>query len=85
MKYDFYDDFDVLCDVVVDKLEENKIIGWFQGKSEYGPRALGNRSILADSRNLKMKDFVNKKVKHRENYRKLVKEIKEARRYRFGI
>ena len=68
MKYDFYDDFDVLCDVVVDKLEENKIIGWFQGKSEYGPRALGNRSILANP-TFDNKDYINDEIKHRESWR----------------
>ena len=50
-------------------IAERKIIGWFQNGSEYGPRALGNRSILADSRDPSMKDVVNKNVKHREIYR----------------
>lgn len=50
-------------------IAEGKIIGWFQGGSEYGPRALGNRSILCDARNPKMKDIVNEKVKHREWWR----------------
>jgi len=50
-------------------IAEGKIIGWFQGGSEYGPRALGNRSILCDARNPKMKDIVNEKVKHRESWR----------------
>lgn len=46
-----------------------KIIGWFQGRSECGPRALGNRSILADPRNCEMKDHLNSKVKFREMFR----------------
>ena len=50
-------------------ISSGKIIGWFQNGSEYGPRALGNRSILADSRNPEMQDIVNKKVKHRESFR----------------
>lgn len=50
-------------------IANGKIIGWFQGGSEYGPRALGNRSILCDARNPKMTDIVNKKVKHREPWR----------------
>ncbi len=50
-------------------LASGKIIGWFQGGSEYGPRALGHRSILADSRNAEMRDLVNARVKHREHYR----------------
>ena len=45
------------------------VIGWYQGRSESGPRALGNRSILADPRPIDMKDKINNKVKHREPYR----------------
>jgi len=50
-------------------LANGKIVGWFQGASEIGPRALGNRSILADPRNPEMKDTLNRKVKFRENFR----------------
>jgi len=50
-------------------LGEGKIIGWFQGGSEYGPRALGNRSILCDARQADMKDVLNKRVKRREPWR----------------
>ena len=50
-------------------LAEGKIIGWFQGRMEYGPRALGNRSILADPRRADMKDLLNAKVKFREAFR----------------
>ncbi len=50
-------------------LAEEKIIGWFQGKSEYGPRALGNRSILCSPIHPEMKDKLNKQVKHRESFR----------------
>ena len=45
-------------------ISDGKVIGYFQGKSEYGPRALGNRSILADARNPKMRDYINKKIKN---------------------
>ena len=45
------------------------MIGWFQGGSEFGPRALGNRSILADPRKAEMKDILNKRVKHRQAFR----------------
>jgi carbamoyltransferase len=58
-------------------ISEGKIIGWFQNGSEYGPRALGNRSILADSRNPKMQDIVNDRVKHRENYRPFAPAVLE--------
>jgi carbamoyltransferase len=50
-------------------LNDGKIIGWFQGESEIGPRALGNRSILADPRNPYMKDIINSKIKFRESFR----------------
>jgi len=54
---------------VAQMIADGKIIGWFQGGSEYGPRALGHRSILADSRKEEMKDIINAKVKHRESFR----------------
>lgn len=50
-------------------LAEGKIIGWFQGRLEFGPRALGNRSILADPRRAEMRDRINETVKHREDFR----------------
>lgn len=56
-------------------LATGKIIGWFQGRSEFGPRALGNRSILADPRNIETKDFINKEVKMRENFRPLAPSV----------
>jgi carbamoyltransferase len=60
---------DRLLDLVVDRLQQGKVIGWFQDRFEWGPRALGNRSILADPRNPQMKDIVNTKIKFREPYR----------------
>jgi carbamoyltransferase len=50
-------------------LADGKIVGWFQGRFEMGPRALGNRSILADPRYAKMRDVINEKIKHRESFR----------------
>jgi carbamoyltransferase len=64
-----FDDDDELLGYVVDKLTSGSIIGWFQGRFEWGPRALGNRSILADPRRPEMKDIVNAKIKFREPYR----------------
>jgi len=69
IKYKKYENFDKLCEIVVDALLENKIIGWFQGRSEFGPRALGNRSILANPTIKDNKDYINEKVKHRESWR----------------
>lgn len=60
---------DQLLDFVATKIKEGKVVGWMQGRFEWGPRALGNRSILADARNPKMKDIINSKVKFREAFR----------------
>lgn len=54
---------------VAQKIKEDKIIGWFQGRMEWGPRALGHRSILANPANPKMKDILNEKIKKREWFR----------------
>ncbi len=48
---------------------EGKILGWFQGRAEWGPRALGNRSIVADPRRAEMKEILNRRIKHRESFR----------------
>jgi len=58
-------------------ISNGKIIGWFQGKMEFGPRALGARSILADARNPKMKDLLNERVKHREGFRPFAPSVLE--------
>jgi carbamoyltransferase len=64
-----FEDDDQLLDRVADRLLQGKVVGWSQGRFEWGPRALGNRSILADPRNPEMKDIVNAKIKFREPYR----------------
>ncbi len=58
-------------------IADGKIVGWFQGKMEFGPRALGNRSILADPRRRDMKDLLNKRVKHREHFRPFAPSVIE--------
>ena len=60
---------DELLDRVTTHLIQGKVVGWYHGRFEWGPRALGNRSILADPRNPSMKDIVNAKIKFREPYR----------------
>lgn len=60
---------------VAKKMTEKKIVGWFQGRSESGPRALGNRSILCDPTFPDMKDYLNQQVKHREWYRPFAPSI----------
>jgi carbamoyltransferase len=67
--YQYIDDDDRLLDITVDRLQNGKVIGWFQDRFEWGPRALGNRSVIADPRNPHMKDIVNTKIKFREPYR----------------
>src|SRR5258706_4639791 len=58
-----------ICRETAKLLAEQRVIGWFQGGSEFGPRALGNRSLLADPRRPEMKDILNKRVKHRQAFR----------------
>ncbi len=56
-----------------------KVVGWFQGAQEWGPRALGNRSIVADPRRADMKDILNTRIKHRETYRPFAPSVLEER------
>lgn len=72
-----YDSFEDLCDTVSIYLKENKIIGWFQNRSEFGPRALGSRSILMNPKNAENKDILNSRVKHREYWRPFAGAILE--------
>jgi carbamoyltransferase len=58
-----------LVDATASAIAAGKVVGWFQGRMEFGPRALGNRSILADPRRKDMKDLLNSRVKHREHFR----------------
>ena len=60
---------DDIEEAVAAALAEGKVVGWFRGRMEFGPRALGNRSILADPRTEEMRDVVNQRVKHREEFR----------------
>jgi carbamoyltransferase len=57
------------CAETAKALSQGNVVGWFQGRSEFGPRALGNRSILADPRTAEMKDILNSRVKHRQPFR----------------
>src|SRR5262249_4479753 len=58
-----------ICGETAKLLSKGNVVGWFQGRSEFGPRALGNRSILADPRTPEMKGKLNKRVKHRQAFR----------------
>ncbi|GAG23099.1 unnamed protein product, partial [marine sediment metagenome] len=68
-KYHFYPDEGQLIEKAADLINEQKVIGWFQGHMEFGPRALGNRSIIGDARSEKMQSIMNLKIKFRESFR----------------
>lgn len=69
LKYEYYENFDDLCEFIAQQLNQNKIIGWFQNRSEFGPRALGSRSILMNPTPRENKDILNNRIKHREYWR----------------
>ena len=68
MHYEKLDD-DVLIEQVAEDISDNKVVGWFQGGSEFGPRALGHRSLFANPTWESVKDYLNDKVKYREYWR----------------
>lgn len=72
-----------LLDEVTDAICAGRIVGWHQGRMEYGERALGNRSILADPRRTEMKDLINASVKYREPFRPFAPSILESRAHEF--
>lgn len=76
-------EFGILCDKVAKDINKGKVIAWFQDKSEFGPRALGNRSILANPMIKDMKDTLNSKVKYREYWRPYAPVVleEECRKY----
>ena len=68
-------DEDELCRVIARAISGGKVVGWFQGRMEWGPRALGNRSILCDPRRADMKEILNAKIKRRESFRPFAPSI----------
>ena len=72
-------DEDELMSRVAKLLEEGKVIGWFQGRMEFGPRALGNRSILGDARSPEMQETLNLKIKFRESFRPFAPSVLRER------
>lgn len=74
MEYQKLDDAQ-LYDKITDKLLEPGVVGWYSGRAEFGPRALGGRSIIADPRNPKAKDLLNSKIKRRESFRPFAPSI----------
>jgi len=79
ISYELVEDDQKLIERVVDSIQNGKVIGWHQGRFEWGPRALGNRSILADPRSTEMKDIVNVKIKFREPFRPFAPSILEEK------
>ncbi len=68
-RYYVFDDHQQLFEKAADLISRGKVIGWFQGRMEFGPRALGNRSIIGDARSEKMQSIMNRKIKFRESFR----------------
>ncbi len=75
--YEYFDDFENLADKVSGLIDEGNVIGWFQDRMEFGPRALGNRSILGDARNKEMQKKLNLKIKYRESFRPFAPSVLE--------
>ena len=77
--YEEYPDDTSLCDAVADLLARKQVVGWFQGRMEFGPRALGSRSILGDPRSLDMQSLMNRKIKFRESFRPFAPSVLRER------
>lgn len=73
----YYDNFQNLASDVAARIAEGNVVGWFQGRMEFGPRALGNRSILGDARNSEMQKKLNLKIKYREGFRPFAPSVLE--------
>lgn len=77
--YEYVDDINKVAEYMVDDMLEKRVIGLFQGRFEWGPRALGNRSIMADPRRAEMKGIVNERIKFREPFRPFAPVVLEDR------
>jgi len=75
--YNYYADFDKLCHEIAEIMSQGNVVGWFQGRMEYGPRALGNRSIIGDPRLPDMQKKLNLKIKYREGFRPFAPSVIE--------
>jgi carbamoyltransferase len=70
---------EALAEKTAELIADGLIVGWYQGRFEWGPRALGNRSIVGDPRNRSMKDHLNRRIKHRESFRPFAPSVLEER------
>ncbi len=77
--YQRFDDEGRLCDYVADLVANENVVGWMQGRMEFGPRALGSRSILGDARSSKMQSVMNLKIKFRESFRPFAPSVLQER------
>jgi carbamoyltransferase len=82
-EYELIEDEDALCDQVAGMIEKENVVGWFQGRMEFGPRALGGRSILGDARSRKLQSVMNLKIKFRESFRPFAPSIIQERAAEF--
>ncbi|MBM4108328.1 MAG: carbamoyltransferase [Phycisphaerae bacterium] len=78
-KYRHFESDEDLCGFVADRMAEEKVVGWMNGRMEFGPRALGARSILGDARSTKMQSVMNLKIKFRESFRPFAPSVLEER------
>lgn len=85
LSYEFVKNKEELIDRTANLIIKQKVIGWFQGRMEWGPRALGNRSILASARKSEMKDIINARVKHRELFRPFAPVILEEQTHEYFV
>ena len=75
----YFEEFDKLTEYVATRILKNDVVGWFQGRMEWGPRALGNRSIIANPKTPNMKDIINSKIKKREEFRPFAPSILDTK------
>ena len=81
--YEKYADEEALLEAVAEHIERGQVVGWFQGRMEFGPRALGSRSILADARSERMQSTMNRKIKFRESFRPFAPSVLAERAEEF--
>jgi carbamoyltransferase len=79
LPYEWFENETDLVGRTVDRIVAGDVVGWFQGRAEWGPRALGNRSIVVDPRRAEMKDVLNERIKRREAFRPFAPSILEER------
>jgi carbamoyltransferase len=78
-----FEDLGQTCRWTASQVALGKVVGWFQGRSEFGPRALGNRSIVVDPRDARMKEVLNKRIKRREPFRPFAPSVLEEAQYEY--